>query len=1059
MKKKFFKKVYSLSLVLIMCTGHIQEALAENLQIPDQGTRITGTVLNVDGSSLIGASVAIKGSTVGTVTDLDGKYSIQSKSASDVLVFSYLGKQTQEIVAGSQAVVNVRMEDNDQMLQEVVIQTGYMMQKKADLTGAIAMATAQDLVQNPSGNAMKSLQGKLPGVLITTNGNPASDVAIQIRGITSLNAAPPLIIVDGLPADINLRDINTFDIESIQVLKDAAAASIYGSRAASGVILIETKKGKKGQTTVSYDGSLTVSKLNTAPQMLNTEQYGRGLWQANVNDGNDPNLTVRIYDYDWGYNVNGYPALNSLNPVEWLNSTQTMPSADTDWFNEITRTGIQQNHQVTVSNGNDKSSSMFSLNYFNDQGTQIDSYFKRYSVRLNTDYNLIDNRLKIGENLGISYLDYKDAQQTYNALIMPSIVPVYTTDGQWGGSAMELGMDDFWNPVRELEVNKKNNEQFMKLIGSAYLDLSLFKGLNFKTQFGIDYSNAYHRHIDYTWKEGGGKFDDQGGVENNQQHTVTSTWTNTFNYSLNKGKHRLDAVAGTEYIHYGREGFYAYGDNILLYDRDYAVLDRTTGTKRRNIRGWFDEWSLFSYFAKANYVFDNKYLLSATVRYDGSSKFGQNNRWGLFPAFSVGWRIREESFMNGFDFLSDLKLRASWGQNGNSNIPTTALQNIYYANYGSFLIRTSYALQGQATGELPSGYYRDRLGNPNLKWEATEQTNLGVDFGFLNQEISGSLDYFYKETKGMLYEPPYIGAFGEGGYQYINAANMNNRGIEFILNYHNKTQSGFEYTISGNFATYKNTIVDVPEEALQAYGGNGMLDNILGRPKNSHYGFIADGIFKTQEEVDNSPQQEGKGLGRIRYKDLDGDGRITNEYDRTWIGVWDPDFSVGLNFNAVYKGIDLTLFFHGVFGNDIYNEWKVYSDFWNITEQSGKNHPARIMDAWSFANPDSDIPALSTQNLNNERRLSTYFIEDGSYLKLRTAEIGYTFPDNLIDALSLNRLRIYASAQNIFTMKAWWSDNMYSGPDPEIIATDRLDINGFGYLRPFSLIFGVNITF
>jgi TonB-linked SusC/RagA family outer membrane protein len=1015
-----------------------------------QEKTITGVVSEAGGETLSGVSVFVKGTTAGTITNVNGEYSISANSNS-ILVFSYIGKKTVEIAVGNKTLLSVVMEDDVFILEDVVVQTGYMTQKKADLTGALALAGSEDLKQNPTANAMKALQGKLPGVFITSNGNPAEDVGIQIRGITSINSASPLIIVDGLPANINLRDLNTFDIETIQVLKDAASASIYGSRAASGVIIIETKKGKRGETRVSYDGSVGFSWLTSAPDMLNTEQYGRGLWQANVNDGNDPSSTVRIYEYDWNYGSNGYPVLNSFQPVEWLNSAHTMRSADTKWFDEITQTGVRQNHQVTVSNGNDKSRTMFSLNCYDNKGTQIDTYFKRYSIRLNSDYDLIKNRLKIGENMAISYLDYLSGNEMYNSLIMPSIVPVYTTDGGWGGSAMELGMDDYWNPVRILSMNKENSNKFMKAIGSAYLDLSVMKGLKLKTQFGVDYSNSYWRHVDYTWVEGGGKFDNEGGVENDQNHTVTYTWTNTMNYSLKKGKHHLDAVAGTEFIHYLNEGFNAYGDEILLYDRDYALLSRTTGTTRRKISGWFDEWALFSYFAKANYVFDDKYLLSATVRYDGSSKFGANNRWGLFPAFSAGWRLSEETFMKDMDVLSNLKLRASWGQNGNSNIPSNALQNIYYANYADFTIRTSYAIQGQETGELPSGYYRDRLGNPDLKWEATEQTNIGVDFGFFNQRINGSIDYFYKETEGMLYEPPYIGAFGEGGYQYINAAGMNNRGLEFIINYRNKRTSELQYSVTANFSTFKHKMVDVPEHALQSYGGNGMLDNIIGRPMNSHYGFIADGIFKTQEEVDNSPQQEGKGIGRIRYRDLDGDGVISDNYDRTWIGISDPDFIAGLNFSGGYRGFDLTLFFQGVFGNEIYNEWKVYSDFWNITEQAGKNHQTRITDAWTPSTPDADIPALSTQNANNERRMSTYFIEDGSYLKLRTAELGYTLPQKISDKIYMSNLRVYASAQNIFTMKAWWSDNKFTGPDPEH--------NNFAYLIPFTLTFGINISF
>lgn len=1021
--------------------------------IDQQSNLVTGVVTESEtGDALIGVSVSIKGTAQAVMTDIDGRYSITVSSDKDVLVFSYIGKKKTEVTVGSQRRIDIKMADDSALLGEVLITTGYMKQRKADLTGALAMASSEDLEKNPSANAMKSLQGKLPGVFITTDGNPAEDVGILIRGITSFNSAPPLIILDGQPADINLRDINSFDIETIQVLKDAASASIYGSRAASGVILIETKKGKEGKLQISYDGSVSFSWLVNKPDMLNTEQYGRALWQANVNDGLDPGTTIRIYDYDWAYDANGIPKLNSLKPIEWLNSSQTMRSGDTDWFDQITRTGVQTNHQVTISNGTDKSRSLFSLNYYNNQGTQIETYFRRYSIRMNNEYDLIKNRLKVGENFTVSYLKYLSGNETYNALITPPNIPVYAEDGNWGGAPMGLGMDDFWNPVRILKMNKSNYNKFMKLLGNAYADLQVIPGLNLRTQLGVDYSNAYFRHIDYTWREAGGKFDDINGVENDQNHTLSYTWTNTANYSLKFDKHVIDAVGGLEYIRWNNDGFNAYRDGITLEERDYALLSVASGN-RRNLKGWADEWAMFSYFAKANYVYDSRYLLSATIRHDGASKFGSNNRWATFPAFSAGWRISEEKFMKNIDYLSDLKLRVSWGKNGNSQIPTTALQTYYIADYNgsAWPLSTSYPIEGNESGQLESGYRRVRLGNQDLKWETTKQTNLGVDFGFLNQRINGTFDYFYKTTSDMLYEPPYLGTFGEGGYRYINAATMTNRGVELALTYHSDHKSDFRYSVTANLSTFKHKVTKLPEGALHVYGGNGMLDNIVGRPLNSFYGLVADGIFKTQEEVDNSPEQEGKGLGRIRYKDLDGDGRIDESYDRTWIGVSDPDFIAGININAQYKDFDLTMFFQGVFGNEVYNSWKEYSDFWDITEQRGKNHMTKVLKAWSPSNPDSNIPALTTLNANKERRMSTYFIEDGSYIKLRTMELGYTFPKHITERMYMSRLRTYVSAQNLFTMKAWWSSNKFSGPDPES--------PGFGYLRPFTLTVGVNVVF
>jgi TonB-linked SusC/RagA family outer membrane protein len=1049
MLSKQLSKRLMLTILLFSCVTMFH---ANPLDI-DQKRVVTGYVTEREtGETLPGASVSIKGTSKGSMTDIDGKYSIEVDSNSDVLVFSYIGKKVLERTVGTHNTIDVTLEDDATVLKEVVIQTGYMTQKKADLTGSLAIASASDIAKNPSGNAMKGLQGKLPGVYITSNGNPADEVGIQIRGITSLNASAPLVVIDGQPVDINLRDINTMNIESIQVLKDAASASIYGSRAASGVILIETKKGKKGELNVSYDGSVTFSKLVHKPDMLNTEEYGRALWQANVNSGNrDPQGTVKIFEYDWNGDIRN-PILHSLNPIPWLNSAETMPSADTDWFDAVTKTGITQRHQITVSQGNERSKSLYSLSYYDNEGYQIGTFFTQISARINTEYDLIKGRLKIGENFETSYLKYRSANEIENAVTMPPILPTHTTDGGWAGTATEKGMDDIWNPLRLLEMNKHNTEKFNKIIGSTYLDLMIIDGLHAKTQFGVNYSNGYHRHLRKSWVEGGGKRDTENGVDNSQSHSLEYVWQNTLNYAKIFGKHDISAVAGVEYTKFESDGFSAYKDDLLIEDLDYALLHLADGTKTA-LKGWTDEWALFSYFAKANYVFDTKYLFSATIRYDGSSKFGKNNRWGLFPAFSAGWRIKNEKFMESFDFLSDLKLRASWGINGNSRpLSTSALTDLYEPNYGGDVYhRTSYAIKGQETGLLQNGHRRSHTGNADLKWEETKQTNLGFDFGFFDQRLNGSFDYFYKKTTGILFEPAYPGAFGDGGYQWINGATLDNKGVELIVSYSNDHRSAFQYTISGNLSTYKNRILEIPESNKYAYGGNGITEHMIGKPRNSVYGYVADGIFKTQDEVDNHAQQTGKGIGRIRWKDLDGDGQITANYDRTWIANSDPDFLLGLSFSSSYKSFDFSMDWQGVFGQHVYDSWKVWGELWPVAAQPGKNHPRTVLDAWSTQNPDSDIPALSTGNSNKETDNSTYTFSDASYMKLRNIEIGYSFPQSLIRQASMSRLRIYASAHNVLTIKKWWADDKFQGPDPEIA--------NFNYLRPLQIMFGVNVSF
>ncbi len=1007
----------------------------------------------ITGETLVGVAVQIKGTYTGTITDFEGKYSVEVNSEEDILVFTFIGKRTIERPIKGINTLDIIMEDDARMLNEVVIQVGYMTQRKADLTGSVAVASASDLAQNPSTNALKSLQGKLPGVYITADGSPGSNVVVQIRGLTSLNAQPaPLIVLDGLAGDYNLRDINPANIESLQVLKDASAASIYGSRAAGGVIIIETKKGKEGTTQVSYDGRLQLSMWANKPNLLNTDQYGRALWQAWANDGKLDQIEqgVRYYKYDWGYDSNNHPELFSLQPVEWLNNAQTMRPADTNWIDEIARTGVSQNHQISISSGNEHSRSFFNLGYEDTQGIQIETFWEKFSARMNTEFTLLNKRLKIGENFELNYMNYREANETSWAVMEPPIIPVYTETGGWGGASLDVGMDDYRNPVKNLKLGKENVNKFLKLIGNAYADLMITKELRARTSFGIDCRGGYYRFIDPIWEEadGAGRIEEYNYVRNNQDHFLEYQWTNQLNYSKRIGNHSIDAVGGIEFSKAESENFYARKNGLLLEDRDYAFLDVASGDLVTQATGSGNEYALFSYFGKANYSYNSKYLASVTLRYDGSSKFGMENQWATFPAFSLGWRMKSESFLEDVNFLSDLKLRFSWGKNGNSAIPTGWLQNSYLASYDD----TSYDLNGMGSGSLMSGYYKFRTGNSNLKWETVAQTNYGIDFGFFDQRINGAIDYFYKKTTDMLYKPEYMAAIGEGGYRYVNGPSMDNRGIEILLNYSGKpSASGINYNISANFATFKNKILDLPESVRSVYGGNGMLDDMIGRPYSSFYGYVADGIFKTQEEVDNSPQQSGKGIGRIRYKDLDGDGNITSQYDRTWIGVGDPDFTFGVNFQADYKNFDASLFFQGVYGNQVWDEWLEYSDFWNISTRNNKNHLAGVFNAWTPQNPNSNIPALSTQNLNDEARSSTYFIRDGSYLKLRSLELGYTLPRSVLKKFIINRCRVYASANNLFTIKKWWGDDKFSGPDPENVS--------FGYVVPFTMTLGVNLTF
>ncbi len=1044
------KGIWAMSLVVFVLFSVTKVIYAENNAQTQQPQIVTGKVSDPNGDKFPGVSVVVKGTTVGTLTDQDGHYSIDLPPNAKALIFSFVGMKTSEVQINERTVIDVTLVEDIIGLDELVV-LGYMSQKKADLTGSVAVVSSSDVSNTSNASILKSLQGKIPGMVITTDGNPNDNVEVSIRGLTSFRAAPPLIVIDGLPSNINLKDLNSQDIESIQILKDAASASIYGSRAASGVILITTKLGKVGEQTITYNGTFGIATHLNPVELLNTEQYGQALWQACINDGLDPNINTQIYSFDWHTEADGTPVLDKVTPREYLNADNTMKSADTDWLKEGTRAGIQQNHQLTISNGTDKAKTMFSVNYFENQGTQIYTYFKRYSTRLNSEYNLIKNILTIGENLYLAKEKIVDLSFMHGLLVMPSIIPVRTVDGiGWGGSAYGLGMDDYDNPLRRAYMTKDNLDNYFKLLGSVYANIRLLKNLNFKTQLGIDYSNYNHNWLFPKWTEAGGASDPQNYVDARSTKGYTRIWTNTLTYNLDADVHQLNFLAGIEALHYYTENLRGTRLDILLEDYDYAYLNSATGTQ--TVTGSGDEYALMSYFSKFNYVYDSRYLLSATLRYDGSSKFGKNNRFGFFPAVSAGWRISEESFFNNLGIISDLKLRASWGKNGNSNIPTNALVNYYDASYAA----TAYAIEGNESGALASGYRRIHMGNSDLKWETTTQTDIGLDFGLWNNYFSGSLDFYYKITSGMLFEPGYLSAIGEGGAMWINAADMTNKGVEIQLNYSSNPNKDFTYSISANIASNINKINDLPDEVRFDFGGNGFGDDIIGRPLNSFYGFVTDGLFTTQEEVNNSPEQPGKAIGRIKYKDLDNDGRITTQYDRTWIGVADPDFMYGINFNTNYKNFDFSMFWQGIWGNTVNNAWKTYSDFWNIWTQMGFNHPTRVLDAWSQTNKNSTIPALSMSNPNDERRLSTYFTESGAYLKLRNIELGYTLPENIASKLSIQNIRIYMLAQNVINVYKWWGNDKYTGGDPEGAQAGEYALP---YVIPSYFRFGVNATF
>ena len=1009
-----------------------------------QNIQIKGTVTSAtDSYPIIGASVVDKADkTNGTITDIDGNFTLTVKPGSEI-TFSYIGYQTLTLKA--ETSMTVIMHEDSEMLQEVVV-TGYTTQRKADLTGSISVVSMDEIAKQNENNPMKAMQGRVPGMNITADGNPSGSTTIRIRGVGTLNNNDPLYIIDGVPTKGGMHELNGSDIESIQVLKDAASASIYGSRAANGVIIITTKKGKEGQLKINFDASVSASMYTNKLEVLNAEEYGRAMWQAYVNEGQDPNTNNLGYLYDWSYGANGYPQLNGISMRKYLDAAGTVPAADTDWFDRTTRTGIIQQYNVSVSNGSEKGSSFFSLGYYKNLGIIKDTDFDRISARMNADYKLIDNLLTVGEHFTVNRTSEVQAPGGFlqNVLQANPSLPVYTTEGEFAGPVS--GYPDRENPVA-LQRNADNRYTYWRMFGDAYVNLNPFKNFNLRSTFGIDYSQKQQRIFTYPITEGN-VANDKNAIEAKQEHWTKWMWNAIATYNMEVGKHRGDVMLGVELNREDDIHFSGYKENFSILTPDYMWPDAGVGTAQSYGAG--EGYSLVSFFGKLNYTYNDKYLLSLTVRRDGSSRFGKDNRYATFPSVSAGWRLSQEEFMKGIQWLDDLKIRASWGQTGNQEISNNARYTIYVPNYagtenGGGSYGTSYDITGSNGGSiLQSGFKRDQLGNNGIKWETTTQTDLGFDFSLFDQTLYGSFDWYYKKTTDILVEMAGIATMGEGSKQWINAGEMENKGFELNLGYRNSTKFGLKYDINANLSSYRNKITALPATvaANGTFGGNG-VESVIGHPNGAQVGYVADGLFKSQEEIDNHATQEGAGLGRIRWRDLDGNG-IINEKDQQWIFDPTPAFSYGINIYLEYKNFDLTMFWQGVQGVDIISDLKKETDLWSGLNIGFLNKGKRVLDAWSPANPGSDIPALARNDSNNEKRVSTYYVENGSFLKLRNLQVGYNVPKAWAEKIRMERLRFYLSAQNLLTIKS----KDFTGVDPENV--------NYGYPIPLNITFGVN---
>ncbi|MDR3142820.1 MAG: TonB-dependent receptor [Tannerellaceae bacterium] len=1040
--------------IVCWCSFSIQiyGTTTAGIPITQQSGTVAGKIVDQTGDPLPGVSIVEKGTTNGTITDIDGNFSL-IVSLQSTIIFSYIGYRTLEITAASVSGT-ITLAGDALNLDEVVV-TGYTSQRKADLTGSVSVVKVDQIRASTSGSAMRAAQGKVAGMSVSTNGSPNPWATIRIRGEGTLNNNDPLYIIDGTPTTRSMEELASMDIESMQVLKDASSASIYGSRAANGVIIITTRKGRKG-TIIDFKSSYTVVSSKKPYELMNTEQRGIAQYWAikNDNPNADPNDVGigRLYQYEDHQDANGNWVLDRVSWKEYIDDAQTMKAVDTDWQKEILRTGQVQQYNLTLSTGNDSGNAIFSADHYDNKGTIDGSYFRRFNGRVNTDYSWLNGRIKVGENFTVSKwrssVNIGDGNLG-NCKSLMSIVPIHTVDGEgWGGPVG--GMSDRQNPVRQIVDNKQNHQDNLRLFGNAYISIEFLKGLTFRSSFGVDWTGYWRRTMDLTYKSG---FMSEDRNKVYQESNYDSNWNNSniLQYVFDWGKNNFDIMVGQETIEHSFNKLWGSRRVFALETPDYMHLD--AGEEEKDNGGSASNNTMISWFGKINYNYDGRYLASVTLRRDASSVFGSNNRWATFPAFSLGWVISNEQFFADVPVFSLLKLRYGWGQNGNSRIDDYAAYQMYVSQYdGNNLFDwnwgTAYDFSGQG-GTLPAGFRRTQRGNPNLKWETTSQHNFGLDFGFLNSKLSGSFDYYLKYTRDILMKPGTVATLGEGASMWLNGADIDNKGFELTLNYTGKVgETGFD--IGGVFSHNSQTIKNVPEDVINNFAGNGTDQTILGRPRSSMFGYIADGLFQSQTEVDAHATQVGAAPGRIRYRDINEDDKIDSK-DRTWLGDQNPALEYGITLGLTWKNFDFNIFFNGVFGKKLnVSDWKSWTDIYALST-SGENYGIRMLDAWTPANTSSTIPAMSINNNNDEGRFSTYYIESGSYMKIRNTEIGYTLPEDIARTLKIQRARFSVRADNIVTLKKTWGDDVYTGLDPET--------PGNGYPLPFSMTVGLNVTF
>lgn len=1042
-----------------------------------QQKTVTGRVTsNADNQPVPGATVQVKGTGVLTQTNPNGSFSINVPNNNSVLVISVVGFNKTEItVSGRTSVGDIALTVGDHSLDEVVV-TGYTAQRKKDITGSVAVVNTKQFKEVPGGTPEQLLQGRAAGVNVITSGAPGGGSLLRIRGITSFGGSDPLVIIDGTRG--SLHDINPYDIQDISVLKDAGAAAIYGATGASGVILVTTKKGRSGKTNYTYDFYYGTQRplSGNVFHLLNTTEMANLQWMAFKNSGQTPSspqygsgANPVIPDYIMignQYGLSREPTADELSsynidyskgPIYQIIKANKQ---GTDWFHEVFKPAPIQSHTLTASGGSDKSVYLFSVNYFNQQGTLVGSYLKRYSARINTTFTNTAKNIRVGEN---AYIFYKqnpgfnnnaEGNAVNEAYRTQPIIPTHDIFGGYAGNKAP-GVGDQGNPLADLERSKFSHGNNWGLLGNLFAEVDFLRHFTIRTQFGGSMG------WNYNWGLGVKTYENafssnQNGYSETSGYDRQWVWTNTLNYNTSFWKkHNLKVLVGTEAIsNYGRN-MGANKQGYFVDDPNYANLSTGSPDGQTSFSGSYNS-TIASYIGQLNYSYDEKYLLDVRFRRDGASIFGTKNRYGNFPSVSVAWRISKENFMQAVTWINDLKLRGSWGRLGSlSNTPTDNQYDLYGGSPGD----AYYSITGAVTSAT-QGFRQTRIGNPYTGWEKDIITNIGVDATLFQNRLDFTVEWYQKKISGLLFtDQSHIYGVGIANLPLVNIGDIQNTGIDASATYHGTINKEFRFDVGVIFTKYKSKVVDIPGVADYFTSGNTRIGNSdvaknqEGHPIGSFYGYKIAGIFQDQADVDKSATQDQAAPGRFKYVDANNSGTITDS-DRLYIGNPNPDFTYGLNISAAYKNFDFSIFLYGSQGNDVFNYVRYWTDFYSSF--AGVKSKDLLYNSWTPQNLKAKTPiaeTLSTFSTNGV--VNSYYVENGSYLRCKSLILGYTLPLRLSSKAHVNSFRVYIQAANLFTL------TKYTGPDPELSGSNTafgIDYGNYpNNQKNFNV--GVNLSF